>query len=826
MATNQHNPSADPKTMKYKVQIKVKSVEGLSKSVKSVLLTLGSKSNSSITTETPYKAEPVDGKVSFNEAKWKYSLKIKDQEEIGIELLEDTKKQSRLAKIKLDLVQFAQDVPPGQTKKFPLTKAVNNITFVISLSLARNGPELPKTVDPVEDKETTKKTSTPKEPKSSSSAKSPRVDKASTESKSSAAASSSSSKKSPRTGKPKSTTDNEAGVDSEILKIKSESKPLLSEKSKKIGELSSPRGDSDGKSPLSKSTNKPTGLSRAASTPPKQEKISHNSSEDLSSVGSSSSSSNKADLIMTPFQPAHRLLFQQSNSGNESTPVIPAKSLISRGIQSQTTPAARPTNNSDVDKNRNAKTQPTRLLVNSNAPSTASPKPPVQLKASSRPTKFNTIHQITFEKSDVSTLQQSNTNSPASSSVKYPTFGSRNNTRKKIRLSSTRPRTRSGTDIRVNSSSNSSGIDIAALTKDRKQKQQEENEKWLIENIIRSTTLTDVYVAPYIIFNSLLHWDAFSSNPVDDDDSGGEGVQLRLVEASSRAIAEFSESRIMLFQWLNTCVTLTAMADKHLKVKSESISEDSLLQFMEDVQQLTNFTFESILNNFTQTVGPVLSRSLTEFLGSRSADKLVLDEEGLLSHVFPLLHEYCSLVISHGVFDGVKYQVFKQLFHAITANLLDACTRTESSSFQGIQLKLIITKFEDLIRNKYGNQYAKEVQQAMEPARQAANILCLPSKKNLVIEKTRNEVYPNLTPNQLIHLLTSYHVETDEEEMPKTLLEDLEKLSDVVTNDDVFDPNERPPLLLDFDLTLEIPSLTLPKTLLDRPGFAFLKNQR
>jgi len=144
-----------------------------------------------------------------------------------------------------------------------------------------------------------------------------------------------------------------------------------------------------------------------------------------------------------------------------------------------------------------------------------------------------------------------------------------------------------------------------------------------------------------------------------------------------------------------------------------------------------------------------------------------------------------------------------------------------------MQLKMVLTKIEEWARAKIGHDYGQIANEELDPAREAANVLFFLNKKDLTQESTRNTVCPRLRPVHIRHLLQKYKPdEFDQEVIPQSLLQTLDQQEQsYFITPKTFNPSLRKALELNFEMSpLDLSYLTLPKLVVDRSGFSFLKS--
>jgi len=217
-----------------------------------------------------------------------------------------------------------------------------------------------------------------------------------------------------------------------------------------------------------------------------------------------------------------------------------------------------------------------------------------------------------------------------------------------------------------------------------------------------------------------------------------------------------------------------------------------------------------------------------EALHAIHGEKIVQDDKAGLGDILSKILDYVSSSADHCVFDTIRKQFFRRIFHYLAASLLDALCQERGNSYGvGIQLKMILTRIEEWARAKIGSEYGQIANEELDPAREAANVLCILKKDNILDESTRNAVCPLLRPLHLKHLLLAYKPDQfDQEVIPGSLIKALDQLQlSFVPGPKSFNPSARKPLDLNFEMRgLDLSNITLPKLVADRSGFSFLKS--
>jgi len=217
---------------------------------------------------------------------------------------------------------------------------------------------------------------------------------------------------------------------------------------------------------------------------------------------------------------------------------------------------------------------------------------------------------------------------------------------------------------------------------------------------------------------------------------------------------------------------------------------------------------------------PALYEALLSPAGS---DRVLQDaKSGSIAAVFNAMLDYVKLAQDPAIYAPTRKHFYQRLFHLTSKTLLEALHEDGTSFSQGIQLKMVISQIEEWARTKGGPELAKAAEQQLEAPREAANAICFAPKSELLKETLRRDICPHLPPTMLASILAGYRPDSfDSEKVAPKLVEDLRKLPAVAN---AFDPDDFKPLEFELELTpLDFTHIQLPRLLLDRPGFAFLK---
>jgi len=114
----------------------------------------------------------------------------------------------------------------------------------------------------------------------------------------------------------------------------------------------------------------------------------------------------------------------------------------------------------------------------------------------------------------------------------------------------------------------------------------------------------------------------------------------------------------------------------------------------------------------------------------------------------------------------------------------------------------------------------------LEPMRQAANILCLSQKADLLNKDFREAVCAVLRPAYIAKILNGYTPDNfDKTKVQQTLIDKIaQQDSTYIHLPNSYEPKQPLPLHFNFVMDkLKFDRLEIPKVILDKPAFSFLK---
>jgi len=357
-------------------------------------------------------------------------------------------------------------------------------------------------------------------------------------------------------------------------------------------------------------------------------------------------------------------------------------------------------------------------------------------------------------------------------------------------------------------------VNVAELKHFYKQKQDVDAEKYLKE-IIMEEAVREPHVVGYIIWKSLLQWDSFKSN---------SGTSKSILVVCSKAVETFVNSKTKQVDWLGTCITLLYLAEEEKWTLS---SEESVMiqDFVSQLQSLTSLTFENATNVVKERLE--VKTRLEEYLFSESKT-----DDTKFQSFWEQLTDTVTNIMAHSYFPGVKTQFLNRLLSYLVICVMDGLFKQVCSYSVGVQVKMLIDLIEkwtnDLMK-KNGLDCPNIIEVELEPLRQASSILCLRQKTDLLKSDIRQALCSLLRPIQISQILDGYRTDNfDKVAVPQGLVEKIVQQDSTYTPlPNTFDLKLSPrPLQFNFQMDkLNFDRLEIPKVILDKPAFSFLKKR-
>jgi len=191
------------------------------------------------------------------------------------------------------------------------------------------------------------------------------------------------------------------------------------------------------------------------------------------------------------------------------------------------------------------------------------------------------------------------------------------------------------------------------------------------------------------------------------------------------------------------------------------------------------------------------------------------------------LTDTVSTVMTHCYFSSVKIQFLGDIVRYFVNSVFELLFQQICSYSVGIQVKMLIEFIErwisDCMKKFNLNSDISDVE--LEPLRQAANTLLFRQKGDLLKPDIRQAVCALFRPLQISQILDGYRPdEFDITALPDGLVDKIAKQDSIYTLPNSFDPQLSKALSFHFKMeTLLFDKLEIPKVILDKPAFSFLK---
>jgi len=355
---------------------------------------------------------------------------------------------------------------------------------------------------------------------------------------------------------------------------------------------------------------------------------------------------------------------------------------------------------------------------------------------------------------------------------------------------------------------------VNEMKKQYKNQMAEAAEKYLVDEIIMLTTPLEMHVAAYILWKSLLHWDAFS--PEDNS------TYNRIFAECERAVKNSMDSRTMLVHWLSTSMSLMCLAQQEIMQENKSDQEARLADFMTDLRGLASSIFESLCRLLQQRLEPLMTTFLAEVISALDTSK----NPKVLQDIYRVCSDFTEAITQQCILEEISHQFYARVISYFTAVIVDDLVLHGGCFGKATQIKLFLTQVEDWSRQKFGQTNSTIAQEQFEPLRQAANLLVIPLKEELKVSSFRKTVCPSLRPKLVAELLRAFKPDQYAKDLPSTTL-----VVDIANQDLQEDQSSSlyDPLIfkaLNFGsikmVPLNLDTIALPKVVIDKSAFAFL----
>lgn len=387
--------------------------------------------------------------------------------------------------------------------------------------------------------------------------------------------------------------------------------------------------------------------------------------------------------------------------------------------------------------------------------------------------------------------------------------------------------------------------------------QQIEDERFLTEEVTHMPPAysNGVPVLGYVLFRTLLQWRAF--HPTNSH------ILSNLINSFKNTddISKSSDKLEVILYRLSSVTTLLHILRKELQVLSSDNVSTILRDFETKLKDVLMLFYQLYYNEVKEELDGAIDSMLTR-----------VKTDGTSGRVTSIFEKHLKLLRESIFFETLRQQIIYQIFYYFNARILNALLQktTPCQCAVGLGLKMAILHVENWASTQKdgrghtnwkaatsstgsnGSSNGKGVLQlqcdsaagwvpsvcrrALSGARQAADVLVV-SKQTLIEPKIREEVCPSLSQQQLLTLLERYMPdEFDPEPIHPGVLRSIgdsienrqSLLSDETSSSSSPILNVTQPAHLDTHFTQPLPldasSISIPSSITDRPGFAFLRD--
>jgi hypothetical protein len=373
------------------------------------------------------------------------------------------------------------------------------------------------------------------------------------------------------------------------------------------------------------------------------------------------------------------------------------------------------------------------------------------------------------------------------------------------------------------------------------QQQREDDRRFFVEEAI--VFMEPAYgddglpVSAYVIFRTLVHWDVF--------DGSNARFVVSVLDAFEKVLKRNAQNREVLLYGLATCAALQHLLRTELpggatlegaqrntgnsscgasdvdpdgSVASSPVNRlPPLRAFIEQLGDVAHAFFVRSIELLLSQTDTLLVPAILE--GDMANPERNAAPKARLLQVLKDWHNDATQV--HHLHAAIVEQLFYSVFDELGARLFNALLerRDLCSCGNGLQTKMNVSAIE-----QWANSVRMNVKPALAPIMQAADVLAM-NKTALLDAATRADVCPELNPTQLHRLLTLYAPDDyDPEAVHPGVLKQLASLASDATR-----PLHRRAQVRRCDarlgrrrFDLGLAALRTPRSLLQRPGFAFL----
>lgn len=351
------------------------------------------------------------------------------------------------------------------------------------------------------------------------------------------------------------------------------------------------------------------------------------------------------------------------------------------------------------------------------------------------------------------------------------------------------------------------------------EKQLIEDQNFLIEKVVllmEPGYFRGIPVTASLLFRCMMQWNSF--------DRENSRFLDKLFESFEGILEKHLYNNTHLLYWLCTCCFLLQLVRKEVQVIStceEKSQNNPVKSFERRLQSLIGGYYTTLLRALYEKLDPILVPAILEQppLGTPPTGGQ-MDAQSVISVLSAELHQLKLNFISHDITEQFYRQVFYHLNERLFNTLLQRKELCRCGN--GVLIKMAVSQLEEWVLS---TKIHRNVSEQLAALRNAADVLVM-NKAVLAEWQDRREACPALNDKQIYHILRNYTPdEFDQEPVHPAVLAELsaiERESDQM----LFDGQFAFPLMttLDSRVDLDSPGVPIPDDLLQRPGFAFLRD--
>jgi len=383
-----------------------------------------------------------------------------------------------------------------------------------------------------------------------------------------------------------------------------------------------------------------------------------------------------------------------------------------------------------------------------------------------------------------------------------------------------------GRDIRrVKAHKKALSLDSQQSITDMKQRYAQERQSTAVDfliSYINSNGENDSQMKAYVISRSILHWGPNSPKMIE-----------QIFDTCERKILEQPISRLQLFSWFTTAVSILFFATQELenpiytKTSSISLKPNFLKDFETKSKALVTTALRTLWDHLISQTHTILLDYMATILNFNGSDKISDCQNSFtMAVVIKKIGVYFSSMSKSAVFPEIKLYFYKKTFRWILGCMLEVLLAADVIYFlQGMQLKVLVTYFIDWARSFDLHDIAiKE----FAPAKDVGNLICTPEKHSFLNASERKIICPSLRPSYVSLILSKCH-ECTGDQISSSFFESLKSQdAEFQATESTFERNSERQEFgfnIQFCNLVDISMMTLPKGVREFPGLEFLVQQ-